>query len=69
MVQVGQCRCDDQTKGVIMTLMMSVKSACELGWFTQRESQQLLALVDSVYVDEFHPVADVRCSGRWQVPP
>ncbi|WZZ56895.1 hypothetical protein YC2023_057002 [Brassica napus] len=48
MVQVGQCRCDDQTKGVIMTLMMSVKSACELGWFTQRESQQLLALVDSM---------------------
>ncbi|KAH0876954.1 hypothetical protein HID58_064348 [Brassica napus] len=45
---VGQCRCDDQTKGVIMTLMMSVKSACELGWFTQRESQQLLALVDSM---------------------
>ncbi|XP_048613861.1 E4 SUMO-protein ligase PIAL1 [Brassica napus] len=31
-----------------MTLMMSVKSACELGWFTQRESQQLLALVDSM---------------------
>ncbi|XP_056860703.1 E4 SUMO-protein ligase PIAL1-like isoform X2 [Raphanus sativus] len=45
---VGQCRCDDQTKAVIMTLMMSVKSACELGWFPQRESQQLLALVDSM---------------------
>ncbi|KAJ0237729.1 E4 SUMO-protein ligase PIAL1 [Hirschfeldia incana] len=48
MVQVGQCRCNDQTKAVIMTLMMSVKSACDLGWFPQRESQQLLDLVDSM---------------------
>ncbi|KAJ4915065.1 zinc ion binding [Raphanus sativus] len=48
LIHVGQCRCDDQTKAVIMTLMMSVKSACELGWFPQRESQQLLALVDSM---------------------
>ncbi|CAH8356046.1 unnamed protein product [Eruca vesicaria subsp. sativa] len=45
---VGQRRCDDQTKAVIMTLMMSVKSACELGWFPERESQQLLDLVDSM---------------------
>ncbi|KAG2305459.1 hypothetical protein Bca52824_034110, partial [Brassica carinata] len=45
---VCQRRCNDQTKAVIMTLMMSVKSACQLGWFPQRESQQLLALVDSM---------------------
>ncbi|KAH0921064.1 hypothetical protein HID58_021082 [Brassica napus] len=46
--QVGQCKCSDQTKAVIMTLLMSVKSACELGWFPQRESQQLLVLVYSM---------------------
>ncbi|KAF8089611.1 hypothetical protein N665_0501s0023 [Sinapis alba] len=45
---VCQHRCNDQTKAVIMTLMISVKSACRLGWFPQKESQHLLGLVDSM---------------------
>ncbi|CAH8383995.1 unnamed protein product [Eruca vesicaria subsp. sativa] len=45
---VCQQRCNDQTKAVIMTLMISVKSACRLGWFQEKESQHLLGLVDSM---------------------
>lgn len=41
-------RCNAQTRAVIMTLMISVKSACTLGWFPQKESQHLLDLVDSM---------------------
>ncbi|KAF8110348.1 hypothetical protein N665_0085s0074 [Sinapis alba] len=47
--QVFQRRCDDETKAVIMTLMISVKTACWLGWFAERESQELLAHVDSMW--------------------
>ncbi|KAL0797527.1 hypothetical protein Bca101_052701 [Brassica carinata] len=47
--QVCQRRCDDETKAVIMVLMISVKTACGLGWFPERESQELLALVGSIW--------------------
>ncbi|CAH8357845.1 unnamed protein product [Eruca vesicaria subsp. sativa] len=42
-------RCDDETKAVMMVLMISVKTACGLGWFPERESRELLALVDSMW--------------------
>ncbi|KAL0732522.1 hypothetical protein Bca4012_008731 [Brassica carinata] len=45
---VCQHRCNAQTWAVIMTLMISVKTACRLGWFPQKESQHLLGLVDSM---------------------
>ncbi|ESQ35986.1 hypothetical protein EUTSA_v10007035mg [Eutrema salsugineum] len=32
-----------------MALMISAKSACQLGWFPERESQELLALIDSMW--------------------
>ncbi|KFK43196.1 hypothetical protein AALP_AA1G092800 [Arabis alpina] len=36
-------RCDDATtKAAVMVLMISAKSACQLGWFPQRETQELL---------------------------
>ncbi|XP_010475710.1 PREDICTED: E4 SUMO-protein ligase PIAL1-like isoform X2 [Camelina sativa] len=39
--------CDDlQTRAVVMTLMISAKSACQLGWFPQTETQKLLAIID-----------------------
>ncbi|XP_010489534.1 PREDICTED: E4 SUMO-protein ligase PIAL1-like isoform X2 [Camelina sativa] len=39
--------CDDlETRAVVMMLMISAKSACELGWFPQTETQQLLAIID-----------------------
>ncbi|CAH2038526.1 unnamed protein product [Thlaspi arvense] len=47
--QVCQRGCNHQTRAVIMALMISAKSACQLGWFPQRESQELLALVDSMW--------------------
>lgn len=47
--QVCRRRCDDETKAVLMVLMISVKTACELGWFPERETQELLALVDSMW--------------------
>ncbi|KAJ4879027.1 zinc ion binding [Raphanus sativus] len=47
--QVFRRRCDDETKAVIMVLMISVKTACGLGWFPERESQELLVLVDSMW--------------------
>ncbi|XP_006306754.2 E4 SUMO-protein ligase PIAL1 isoform X1 [Capsella rubella] len=37
---------DYQTRAVIMLLMISAKSACQLGWFPQKETQQLLAIID-----------------------
>ncbi|XP_048597835.1 E4 SUMO-protein ligase PIAL1-like isoform X2 [Brassica napus] len=52
---VCQQRCNDQTRAVIMTLMISVKTACRLGWFPQRESQHLLGLVDSMLKDFTSP--------------
>ncbi|CAF2260567.1 unnamed protein product [Brassica napus] len=47
--QVCRRRCDDETKAVLMVLMISVKTACEIGWFPERETQELLALVDSMW--------------------
>ncbi|CAL9214226.1 unnamed protein product [Arabidopsis halleri] len=43
-------KCDDyQTRAVVMALMISAKSACQLGWFPQRETQQLLAIIDLMW--------------------
>ncbi|KAL1204650.1 E4 SUMO-protein ligase PIAL1 [Cardamine amara subsp. amara] len=43
-------RCDDhQTRAVIMMLLISVKSACQLGWFPQREAHELLAIIDLMW--------------------
>ncbi|CAN8305822.1 unnamed protein product [Cochlearia groenlandica] len=44
-------RCDDATKAVVMTLMISVKNACQLGWFPQRETRGLMDIVDSMWND------------------
>ncbi|XP_019091576.1 PREDICTED: E4 SUMO-protein ligase PIAL1-like isoform X2 [Camelina sativa] len=42
--------CDDlQTRAVVMTLMISAKSACQLGWFPQTETQQLLDIIDLMW--------------------
>jgi E3 SUMO-protein ligase PIAS1 len=32
-----------------MALMISVKSACQLGWFPERETQELLAIIDLMW--------------------
>ncbi|KAL0757904.1 hypothetical protein Bca101_095572 [Brassica carinata] len=58
---VCQHRCNAQTRAVIMTLMISVKTACRLGWFPQRESQHLLGLVDSM-LEGFTSSEDVASS-------
>ncbi|CAA7053285.1 unnamed protein product [Microthlaspi erraticum] len=44
-----QRRGNNQTKAMIMMLMISAKNACELGWFPQRETQELLAFVEMMW--------------------
>ncbi|XP_010533627.1 PREDICTED: E4 SUMO-protein ligase PIAL2 [Tarenaya hassleriana] len=34
---------------VLMVMMLSVKNACQLGWFQQSDSQELLALADEIW--------------------
>ncbi|XP_023634878.1 E4 SUMO-protein ligase PIAL2 [Capsella rubella] len=46
--QVCRHLTDVYTKTAVMVLMISVKHACQLGWFSDSESQELLALADEM---------------------
>ncbi|XP_048633489.1 E4 SUMO-protein ligase PIAL2 isoform X1 [Brassica napus] len=46
--QVCQYRNDVYTKTAVMVLMISVKHACKLGWFSDSEGQELIALADQM---------------------
>ncbi|CAH8277804.1 unnamed protein product [Arabidopsis lyrata] len=46
--QVCRHGTDVYTKTAVMVLMISIKHACHLGWFSDRESQELIALADEI---------------------
>ncbi|CAG7906693.1 unnamed protein product [Brassica rapa] len=46
--QVCMYRNDVYTKTAVMVLMISVKHACKLGWFSDSEGQELIALADQM---------------------
>ncbi|CAH8390331.1 unnamed protein product [Eruca vesicaria subsp. sativa] len=46
--QVCRHRDDVYTKTAVMVLMISVKHACKLGWFSDSEAQELIALADQM---------------------
>ncbi|KAL0725049.1 hypothetical protein Bca4012_039648 [Brassica carinata] len=46
--QVCQHRDDVYTKTAVMVLMISIKHACKLGWFSDSEAQELIALADQM---------------------
>ncbi|KAJ4902585.1 RING/U-box superfamily protein [Raphanus sativus] len=46
-----QHRNDVYTKAVVMVLMFSIKHASKLGWFSDREGQELIALADQMKND------------------
>ncbi|KAJ0049281.1 hypothetical protein Pint_15085 [Pistacia integerrima] len=46
--QVCQRRHDILLEAAIMVLMISVKNACKIGWFSDMESQELLTLADEI---------------------
>ncbi|XP_044487493.1 E4 SUMO-protein ligase PIAL2-like [Mangifera indica] len=46
--QVCQQRSTLLLKGAIMVLMISVKNACKMGWFSDMDSQELLTLADEI---------------------
>ncbi|KAF8103320.1 hypothetical protein N665_0188s0258 [Sinapis alba] len=46
--QVCRHRDDVYTKTAVMVLMISIKHACKLGWFSDSEAQELIALADQM---------------------
>ncbi|CAH8382615.1 unnamed protein product [Eruca vesicaria subsp. sativa] len=46
--QVCRHRNDVYTKTAVMVLMISIKHACKLGWFSDSEGQELIALTDQM---------------------
>ncbi|KAL0741628.1 hypothetical protein Bca4012_083141 [Brassica carinata] len=46
--QVCRHRNDVYTKAVVMVLMISIKNASKLGWFSDSEGQELIALADQM---------------------
>ncbi|ESQ46781.1 hypothetical protein EUTSA_v10027658mg [Eutrema salsugineum] len=46
--QVCRHRTDVYTKTAVMVLMISVKHACQLGWFSDKEGQELIAIADEM---------------------
>ncbi|KAK7366722.1 hypothetical protein VNO80_08719 [Phaseolus coccineus] len=46
--QICQLKNDELSQAALMVLMISVKSACEIGWFQSKESEELLTIVDEI---------------------
>ncbi|KAL0662545.1 hypothetical protein Bca4012_099382 [Brassica carinata] len=46
--QVCRHRDDVYTKTAVLVLMISIKHACKLGWFSDSEAQELIALADQM---------------------
>ncbi|KAL2517205.1 RING/U-box superfamily protein [Abeliophyllum distichum] len=46
--QVCQCKNDAVVQAAVMVLMISVKSACESGWFSERDSEELQNLAKEI---------------------
>ncbi|KAE9606549.1 putative E3 SUMO protein ligase [Lupinus albus] len=48
MQQICQCKNDEHIHAAVMVLMISVKNACEIGWFGTKEAQELLKCADEM---------------------
>ncbi|XP_019421531.1 PREDICTED: E4 SUMO-protein ligase PIAL2 isoform X2 [Lupinus angustifolius] len=48
MQQICQRKNDEQVHAAAMVLMISVKNACEIGWFGSKEAQELLKCADEM---------------------
>ncbi|XP_017407254.1 E4 SUMO-protein ligase PIAL2 isoform X4 [Vigna angularis] len=46
--QICQLKNDELSQAAMMVLMISVKGACEIGWFQTKESQELLTILDEI---------------------
>ncbi|CAJ1927655.1 unnamed protein product [Sphenostylis stenocarpa] len=46
MKQVCQLKIDELSQAAMMVLMVSIKGACEIGWFQTKDSEELLTIVD-----------------------
>ncbi|GKV23188.1 hypothetical protein SLEP1_g32949 [Rubroshorea leprosula] len=46
--QICQPKSDSLLQAAIMVLMLSVKNACKVGWFSDRETNELLKLANDV---------------------
>lgn len=48
MKQISQLANDEFSQAAMMVLMISVKNACEIGWFQTKESEELVTLADEI---------------------
>ncbi|KAK7253065.1 hypothetical protein RIF29_37470 [Crotalaria pallida] len=48
MKQIFQQKNDDLSQAAAMVLMISVKSACKIGWFQRKDSEELLTIADKM---------------------
>ncbi|XP_022643149.1 E4 SUMO-protein ligase PIAL2 isoform X2 [Vigna radiata var. radiata] len=46
--KICQLKNDELSQAAMMVLMISVKGACEIGWFQTKESQELLTILDEI---------------------
>ncbi|XP_022146075.1 E4 SUMO-protein ligase PIAL2-like isoform X2 [Momordica charantia] len=54
--QICQKKHTHQTKAAIMVLMISVKSACKMRWFSEKEAEELYSLANEIGSDFFGDV-------------
>ncbi|KAL2348011.1 hypothetical protein Fmac_002011 [Flemingia macrophylla] len=46
--QISQLKNDELSQAAMMVLMISVKGACEIGWFQTKESEELVTIADEI---------------------
>ncbi|XP_020216462.1 E4 SUMO-protein ligase PIAL2 isoform X2 [Cajanus cajan] len=46
--QICKLKNDELSQAAMMVLMISVKSACEIGWFQTKESEELVTIADEI---------------------
>ncbi|KAK6158273.1 hypothetical protein DH2020_005587 [Rehmannia glutinosa] len=65
--QVCQCKIDTLIQAAIMVLMISVKNACQCGWFPDKDSEELLNLAKEPGFDAY--LRDFQISKKFKASP
>ncbi|XP_057967545.1 E4 SUMO-protein ligase PIAL2 isoform X2 [Malania oleifera] len=65
--QVCQCKSDFVLHAAIMVLMISVKNACRIGWFSDKDTGELLALANEMG-NGFCSMGDVNFDSSYCIP-
>uniref|UniRef100_A0A5B7APQ5 Putative E3 SUMO-protein ligase pli1 n=1 Tax=Davidia involucrata TaxID=16924 RepID=A0A5B7APQ5_DAVIN len=65
--QACQRKNDSLLQGALMVLMISVKNACKIGWFSDKDSEELLGLANEI-ASSFCSVRDINTEASGSLP-